>query len=600
MHTSIATLAALALAGDCAGAAPELALWPADAMRKVFRDAAPPEGPAGGVAVDAARNEVVSAQAVLRCEAGLARLRCRATPLTRAGGTETIPAPDVRYVDYLRIPARGAGKDPGYMLRKRPCAYPDALRDAPPASLAAGTAQPLWLTLRVPEAVPPGRYAGSLKAEAAAAGGTVRAALPVEVRVHGCTLPDRRTLWVTNWQHLHQPREFRHCGVEKAFSEAHWRLLAAAARNMAAHRQSAVITPLRQLIGVGAAKSGRLAFDFGRFDRWVKVFRDAGVIGRIEGSHLAWGRYGSTAHRSAVWTVDDGRAVRKEVGSFTEAHREYLEAFLPALQSHLARRGWLDAYTQHVFDEPTSRNAARYRKLAGWVKAYAPRVRIVEACETEALAGAIDIWVPKIHKLARKLEFYRKRRDAGEEVWFYTCCDPTGNHLNRFIEFPLTRVRLLHWANYAGGATGYLHWGWDHWDGRLLDDGTGHWQPGDAWLVYPGKGRVLDSIRSEAMLEGIQDYELLKRLAEADKAAADAICGKLVRFRGAGYSFRDGVDELRAARRELLEALSRARPPARPPGAPRGPAGQSATSAPSAGPPSARRPGRPRTPESRR
>jgi len=74
--------------------------------------------------------------------------------------------------------------------------------------------------------------------------------------------------------------------------------------------------------------------------------------------------------------------------------------------------------------------------------------------------------------------------------------------------------------------------------------------------VYPGKGDVLDSIRSEAMLEGIQDYELLGLLACRDRAAAEAIVRKLVWLPEAGgVAFDETVDRLREARRLLLEAL---------------------------------------------
>jgi hypothetical protein len=128
--------------------------------------------------------------------------------------------------------------------------------------------------------------------------------------------------------------------------------------------------------------------------------------------------------------------------------------------------------------------------------------------------------------------------------------------LNRFIEFPLTRVRLLHWANFALGATGYLHWGWNYWLKNRPGAGTYEWQPGDEWIVYPKEGGVLDSIRSEAMLEGIQDYELLALLAARNANSANALCAKLVRFQNKGYSFDDKTDSLRAARLELLKALS--------------------------------------------
>ncbi len=36
---------------------------------------------------------------------------------------------------------------------------------------------------------------------------------------------------------------------------------------------------------------------------------------------------------------------------------------------------------------------------------------------------------------------------------------PAGRHLNRFIDYPLLKVRLLHWFNFRHNLTGFLHWG---------------------------------------------------------------------------------------------------------------------------------------------
>ena len=49
---------------------------------------------------------------------------------------------------------------------------------------------------------------------------------------------------------------------------------------------------------------------------------------------------------------------------------------------------------------------------------------------------------------------------------------------------------------------------------------------GDPWIVYPGDDGPLDSIRFEAMRDGIDDHELLSQLAERDAASAQAIARK--------------------------------------------------------------------------
>ena len=66
----------------------------------------------------------------------------------------------------------------------------------------------------------------------------------------------------------------------------------------------------------------------------------------------------------------------------------------------------------------------------------------------------------------------------------------------------------------------------------------------------------LDSIRFEAMLEGLQDHELLVTLAARDAEAAERICKSLLTKKKESGQRRDSVESLRATRRELCKALS--------------------------------------------
>ena len=104
---------------------------------------------------------------------------------------------------------------------------------------------------------------------------------------------------------------------------------------------------------------------------------------------------------------------------------------------------------------------------------------------------------------------------------FIPAWHPQDEYANRFIEQPLIKTRLLHWINFRFGATGYLHWGWDFWSDNCLEETAGiipeagNIMPGgDAFITYPGNGKILSSIRLEAMRDGIVDYELLKMLEQ--------------------------------------------------------------------------------------
>jgi hypothetical protein len=123
---------------------------------------------------------------------------------------------------------------------------------------------------------------------------------------------------------------------------------------------------------------------------------------------------------------------------------------------------------------------------------------------------------------------------------------------------------MLHWINFRYDLPGYLHWGGDYWspdpvhetEPPIGDGASASMLPsGDAFIAYPDPARksLLSSIRWEAMLEGIEDYELLRVLDQRDPTTARGLASKMVR------TFTDYVrdpKEFRKLQVEMLEALS--------------------------------------------
>lgn len=554
MRHWVAIVLAAAL-GGCAVLRPKepqmkaAVLWSVDPLEKVFRDTPPPAEPAAELEVLAARNEFESAQFVLRSAEPLTNLQAR---------VEGLPEAQASFVGYVPLRANTRRTPDEEVVRKAPGLFPDPLLPPSLEKLEADTSQPVWVTIRVPKGARPGVHRASL----VVVSDQGRIEQPFTLRVVKATLPDERTLAVTNWFSATGPRFKNFHGVDD-WSEAHWKVLEHYARMMAAYRQNVVLTPIYQLIDFQPGPDGKLAFGFERFDRWVRLFQDAGVIGQIEGGHLG-------TRPGGVWTapqfeirlraVEGGKVVSKVGKPGEPAVEEFLSQFLPALQKHLEERGWLDIYMQHLCDEPIKENADSYRTLATIVRKYAPRLRRVDANHFRELVGAIDVWVPQLNYYDQSLDFYRERQKAGEEVWTYTCLAPTGTYPNRLIDYSLLKVRLLHWVNFRFGATGYLHWGWNQWsvkdpfaDVEPPHGGNIFLPPGDAWIVYPSKDHVLlSSIRFEAMRDGIEDYELLQLLAKKSPEKAHALAERLVPRIAAPEK---DIAKFRHVRRELLDAL---------------------------------------------
>jgi hypothetical protein len=115
----------------------------------------------------------------------------------------------------------------------------------------------------------------------------------------------------------------------------------------------------------------------------------------------------------------------------------------------------------------------------------------------------------------------QKYIDENIPHWVYYCCAPRGQWLNRFMDTPLTKVRMSGWIFYRLRAQGFLHWGYNYWhymeQERLTDPFTmatgGDWPGiphGDPFLVYPGENGPIDSIRHEVFAESLQDFAILQ------------------------------------------------------------------------------------------
>jgi hypothetical protein len=83
--------------------------------------------------------------------------------------------------------------------------------------------------------------------------------------------------------------------------------------------------------------------------------------------------------------------------------------------------------------------------------------------------------------------------------------------------------------------------------------GPAYLPAGDPWIVYPGADGPLDSIRFEAMREGLADHALLEVVGKSDPAAANQLAAELVLDFD---RYQTGVPASRAVRRQLLDRAS--------------------------------------------
>lgn len=507
----LATGLLLLLWSACAWAQPTV--WVVDPLVKVFRTDEPPDEPAGVVSLRAAAGEYESAQVCVRSRQPLENLQVVLPDLVGPAGTISASALTWNPVGYVPLTHGTPDTPAAELCCQPPVDVPDPLLPTGPLSLAADRTQPLWLTVAVPREAAPGDYSGILRVTWD--GGEA----PVELRltVWPFVLPADQHLTFTNW--ISPDALARHHGLE-VYSDAFFEMLGRYARAAAEHHQNVLWIGL-EVVGISQGPEGGLTFDWSIFDRWVEVVTANGCGRLIEIRPLGYWDGGWDNPRIAL----GGYSVRGADGqTTTRSAEEVLPELLPALQAHLQERGWLERTVIHIADEPAVHHAADWREKARWVRSLAPGLRRIDAIEAPYFGDDLEIWVPKLNHLYNWLPRYEAARQRGAEIWFYTCCHPTGVFPNRFLDQPLLKTRILQWYNWRYNLSGYLHWGFISWDDNpLASCGPGIVPPGDCWIVYPGPDGPLSSLRWEALRDGFEDYELLWLLAERTRQVAQEL-----------------------------------------------------------------------------
>jgi hypothetical protein len=487
------------------GQAPPFECFAVTDLTRVFEDGYQCPPPQKRIEVFGIRNEVLSAQCVVKAPEGLTHLTVAIGPLKHKAGTGVWPAESVTWnpVGSILIAENSPNHRPSEVIRPAPARFPDYLAEAKPVQVEAGRCQAVYLTVRVPKDAQAGEYEGTV---------TVRAdqgerTLPLLVTVFPLTLPEQRHLMVTEWFSTNRFKEFH--GVDTSDPAAFSRMLGVYARNMAEHRQNVFRVSL-DLIAATRRNDGQLAFDFSRFDQWAEVFWATGRMDLLETGFVARFREGGWSSKEIVLR---DFSVRDEAqgASIRMPGQEFLPQFLPALEQHLQERGWLDKTVFHIADEPSNHNIMTWREASDFIHRHGPRLKRMDAIETPHCLDRLEIWVPKLDHYATQQEAYEAARRHGHQMWFYTVgIFQAGAYLNKTVDVPLIQSRTLHWLNYRFGLTGYLHWGLNAWTDDPFEAPGQH--RGDGWHVYPQKGGLLDSLRWEQMRNGIQDYEYLHLL----------------------------------------------------------------------------------------
>lgn len=385
--------------------------------------------------------------------------------------------------------------------------YPDPLSEFSPLKFKGSRS--LWVNCYIPAGTSAGTYKGVLSVTT----NKQKYELAIISNVWGFSIPSKSTFHVSNWLHTSQLiKQYR----VKPGSENYWYLVNLVAEDMKKHRQNVIFTRLN-IIKTIIRSDGGYDFDFDAYERWVKIFLDH-EFNVIEGGPLL--------HPKSFQIYKNGKKIKfnkKRLSKFLASNegQELTKALLGALHKKNIELGINDKYLQHVGDEAKKEERKLYRQLVGIVHDKMSGVPVIDATElaNHMRHGMMDIAVTNLseEEALKDNEYISKWG-----LWWYTAAfKPRGKMPNRFIDYPLIKLRMLPLLAWRYGVSGYLHYAYNWWH---LPSNESPWNQtqyknyaaGDGWIVYPPKDKKLQapisSLRWETFRDGLEDYEYIRLL----------------------------------------------------------------------------------------
>jgi hypothetical protein len=504
------------------------------------------------------RGERINAQAVIWTKNTLADVKITVSDLV--AGSSVIPASEihpsfVRYVmtDELNKDGKGAcGQRPDKSAWDSSLVA-DVLYKPELKEIKACTAQPVWITVRIPQDVSPGVYKGMVFVSGK---GFEELKLDLEITVLNrvLPLPKEWSFHLDLWQNPYSAARYHEAPL---WSDAHFDAMRPVMKILADAGQKVITATIMHKPWNGQTEdhfdsmvskvkqlNGSWEYDYTVFDRWVEFMMSMGIDEQINCYTLIpW------ALRFDYFDQATNRTRFLEAKPGDAAYEDYWSSFLRDFSSHLRRKGWFER-TAITMDE---RSPEAMKEAIKVIRAADPDFKISFAgnYHGEIESDLYDLCIAYGQQFPEEVKIAREK--AGKISTVYTCCSEA--RPNTFTFSPPAEATWLGWHAAAGHYDGYLRWAYNSWTvDPLRDSRFRTWAAGDCYLVYP---HGYSSIRMERLIEGIQDYEKIHILRKefTDKKAT----GKLKKLdtvlspfaAGKNIWIRNATDDINAARKAL-------------------------------------------------
>lgn len=424
----------------------------------------------------------------------------------------------VYYPYYVKGDVEARNCD-GYPGRRPLIELTDALFETPNFGQFGNNPAPIWLSIDLPDDITAGVYTGILQISV---DGDEKAVLSVSFHIQDWKLPsnDDWKFYLNLWQFptnvLDRYNDAHPRKPITAWSDEHYALLEPTYRYLDSLGQISVTTHIKEgalgapsMVKWMAHDNGsRWTFDYEVFDRHVEQLAQWGIDGQIDAfSPVGWNK-----NEIPFWDMDTGE---KKVFSFAVGSREanaIWNVFLTDFERHLRQKGWFRKTVLYM-DEIS---ADEMEKVIGLIRFNNPEWKIGLAYSHEQPSRVIGALydVSGIFETEQRVETYQDQVAS-----FYTSCTQKRPNVYVAANGNPADVSAMAWYALMRGYDGYLRWAFDRWTaGDPLDLTDGLFTAGDGAFVYRGATndapRLVRSVRSELLRDGIEDYEKVRIMRE--------------------------------------------------------------------------------------
>lgn len=527
------------------------------------------------VFLESVRNEQISAQIAVASDSDISNLRVNISDLENQDQSvienENI---NTRFVQFLPVQNALTGAQlsqintEGISGARTPDVVGDPLVEIDQVDVPLLRAQPVWITIDVPEDTAPGTYEGIIEVQTDQYDTFT---FELDLEVHDEVIPDPED-FLFNLDVWINPFAVSDYHEVDPWSEEHWEKLQPYLEDMTQWGQKKILTTIVEkpwkvswlhdeyreqtdaefgsMIKWTLHSDGEWSFDYSIFDRYVEESLKAGNGPTIVAYSMLVFR---GDQRVTYYDEEKEELIEESMDLMEDRYEEVWTPFLESFSAHLKEKGWFEQ-THLGFDERPSQLMDRV-------------FSIIENAEPEfsdkiyISGGVVDMEVADLN-----IEIVRfddegihqdiiERSSKGLPTRFYqTCC--SGAHPNRFTFSPAVELQMIPWIALKFNFDGYVNWAYNHWPKDIYKNPVFNFTQGDEYFVYPGEDGPVSSIRWELIREGIEDFELAKILETNGTISSDQLNEAIDLATQDAFTGEKDAKEMVKAREILLQAIN--------------------------------------------